>query len=57
MRQKEKELQEREEAVRVYKETLELKEIEIQAKEKEIINEKIRLEDQRGVLERALKRI
>lgn len=57
LRQKEKELQEREEAVRVYKETLELKEIEIQAKEKEIINEKIRLEDQRGVLERALKRI
>jgi len=56
LKQKEKEIEEREEAVRVYKQTLELKEIEIQEKEKEIINEKIRLADQRGVLERALAR-
>ncbi len=56
LNQKEKELKEREEAVRVYKETLELREKEIQAQEKEIINEKIRLADQRGVLERALAR-
>lgn len=55
--EKEKQLLDQENILNVYAQTLEIKENKIKEEEQEIINEKIRLADQRGILERAMSRL